>query len=1147
MNIDISNMEEAPLPDVFFTKILLESSSTPDSSQCHNPNRTNADRPPKTQKTTVNSNSALKITLSLTIMDNIDENGMTSWFYNEDLTKYLRIKIIQSRSPRITNALMKGRLDILDNTRFINLYQDQVITVQKEQNESITDFISFDTQQNKRIFNIDYNINFIINDVEPVHLAYFAVCFFDLGALCQDYEMEFLLPNANSNLVRGLLSGEKVIDQGSLQLETYSFFLETSGQVWTGPKHQMPDGRWMTHYTHGPNERYLVRRKMANTKIQDYREIDAIRLMDFDLTPAANIFSKIEKTAPTQHVIQNPPEVYFSDAFISYGTGGQAKFLFQLDYNRIIRDKTQFGNIIDKSSNPQAYADIYAASKITHLKVLRRRVRQEVNNNRLGSPVFGQVIVDPLDPMVNVTMTADGADGNLRGTDTRWGGIRELTILGGATQLRTFTVLDKTFSKLTDGYYQYGIEIEIKDGTVDFLNNQLKRLVSIQDMMTLYNSTASMPKFYNHKAARFTAKLKKYYKKFRSNQLPWVRSIAVFVDVVSSLTQIGDPQSLGQRLYSLVSPQSGSLEGIEAFISLIEMLITKLTQILGPRIHTELPGNETKRQTRSKFKASTITIRRFFNEIYNSNERSDIGMDFLGVRDATNLLGLKTVTKSAFKERITQENTVYWTTPDLESLQPTLAGVDLGIAPEINVDILNLSEIAPAYVTPAVIFAGPDLIIDRMGSPESCSNTEQYTGCSAVIVATSTGQYVPTNASYAGVPTNTANDPSPLVAAGGLACENILGLLNVNIIPSPPTLFSQIAQGLLKKQDLTVGEILGPLDLQANGDLKETSDDYCEEKVIITEAEIKRRKSLPIATMFIQNLAVTKNIGPEAPQRRSRASPFVSPVKKNMQTFDLNSDMNALALMRRTKSQSKDHTMTRPQDEDHTMSRPEDESAVSYTGESSSTAMTRPDESSSEDLDTSGGINFDLIPNQIRSLMLGQSDAVANQWPDTDIELIKNVDTSEYYRYNYDMISQVEYLSGYKMNSKGVNLMMAPKFTLLKNSDLEKLTGTKILLCRVRQYTNEALGVGISDGIDIKSFDQYFLVSDTPANFRTQAKTTAPTTDTTMIELNLTSMSVGNDVLGTLKSEVRNSAQTAPAFQSNMSIAQTRTTKLDVL
>ena len=51
---------------------------------------------------------------------------------------------------------------------------------------------------------------------------------------------------------------------------------------------------------------------MSNSKIQDFREIDALKLMDFDLTPAANIFSTIERgVSGTQRVIQNQPENFF--------------------------------------------------------------------------------------------------------------------------------------------------------------------------------------------------------------------------------------------------------------------------------------------------------------------------------------------------------------------------------------------------------------------------------------------------------------------------------------------------------------------------------------------------------------------------------------------------------------------------------------------------------------------------------------------------------------------------------------------------------------------------------------------------------------------------------------------------------------------
>ena len=409
MNIDPSSLDTSFLPDVFFTKILLETSSTPDNAVHVAAGRANEPHPSKRKKRSVNKNNALKITLSLTIMDHIDENGLTSWFYNEDLTKYLKIKLIQSQSPRITSGLTKSNFALLDKAKNRNLFKEVNIPIKKDENQNITDFISLDTAQNKRIFSIDYTLDFIIDDLEPKHLCYFAICYFDLGALTKEYEMDFLLPDSNANLVRGNVVGEKVIVNSNLQLETYVFTLK-DGTIWTGAVHRMESGAtegyleaslptgtfqgWMTGENHTAESKYLTRTRMANSKIQDFREIDAIKLMDFDLTPAANIFSSIEKgNTGAQRVIQNQPEVYFSPAFVSYALNGDAKFLFQLDYNRIIRDKTQFGNIIDKASNPQALAEIYAGSRITLLKVLRRRVRYGTANNRLGSPVFGKVIV----------------------------------------------------------------------------------------------------------------------------------------------------------------------------------------------------------------------------------------------------------------------------------------------------------------------------------------------------------------------------------------------------------------------------------------------------------------------------------------------------------------------------------------------------------------------------------------------------------------------------------------------------------------------------------------------------------------------------------------------------------------------------------
>ena len=217
---------------------------------------------------------------------------------------------------------------------------------------------------------------------------------------------------------------------------------------------------------------------------------------------------------------------------------------------------------------------------------------------------------------------------------------------------------------------------------------------------------------------------------------------------------------------------------------------------------------------------------------------------------------------------------------------------------------------------------------------------------------------------------------------------------------------------------------------------------------------------------------------------------------------------------------------------------------------------------------------FPLIPNQIRSLILNRSDAVKNKWVDMGIDIINSPDTSELYRYNYDMIVQVEVFRGYEMSqvarstrsgtayqrttrdeqgpislqTQNVNLMKAPIFTRLGKGELERLRKTRgniALLCRIRKYTNETLGIGISDGIAVKYFDEYFLISKSPAGFRSRRKLKRSSSAENTIGLAKTS--VGHGVMGVLMSENAAIDAAVPALQSNIIIKQRSKKKLDIL
>jgi hypothetical protein len=237
--------------------------------------------------------------------------------------------------------------------------------------------------------------------------------------------------------------------------------------------------------------------------------------------------SRIYGCIPDRSITVNSPDSFLSEAYISRDVDGNCTFLFHLDYDRILREKSQFGGLI----NAENLLAIKNRSRIQNLKVVRRRVKRVVAVNRLGSPVEGsvtdeydnltEVIVESHDTgiaestSVNqvsmskpvVLMPSDSINKFFRGKIKEASSLQTLDgnilMLDG---IRTFNVSDYSITGkdfgLTDDdilsvgtgevvsqiippkasaapasptgiFYQYGIELEIEDGTIAFLNSML--------------------------------------------------------------------------------------------------------------------------------------------------------------------------------------------------------------------------------------------------------------------------------------------------------------------------------------------------------------------------------------------------------------------------------------------------------------------------------------------------------------------------------------------------------------------------------------------------------------------------------------------------------------------------------------------------
>ena len=123
------------------------------------------------------------------------------------------------------------------------------------------------------------------------------------------------------------------------------------------------------------------------------------------------------------------------------------------------------------------------------------------------------------------------------------------------------------------------------------------------------------------------------------------------------------------------------------------------------------------------------------------------------------------------------------------------------------------------------------------------------------------------------------------------------------------------------------------------------------------------------------------------------------------------------------------------------------------------------------------------VPNQIKTLIMTMSDwvtktstGIRKNWKEEGIDILNDFKYSQVFRYNYSTIAKVEYLAEFPLTPEGKQLFHQPIFKTLTNDVIAELREKKRILCKVSQYVNHDLGIGLmSDETPI--YDEYFLIA----------------------------------------------------------------------
>lgn len=1005
------------LPSVYIRSIILETGSTvedkdPHITTLHKEFEKNEEtgkiksrfKEFNIAKKNISSNS-MKVTLELNLKEKLDQGFVPTWFSSKEFLDYFTVDVYQSTEANVTNIISKNYV-LLKTNRLNNNVKRKTIAVKEEiKNKSLNEYDYILDSDGSRIYEIPLKISFNLIDQHQEHLAYFVIPSFDIQKMVDQFNIN--ISESILDTMVGDASSELVIDNSEIVSTTFVFATQDQ-TIWTGPVHQLENGRWRTSNREDPESEYLNVISVPNSKVKDFRELEILKKVEVNFEELKNdiLDTKIRTNANLDTIRKKN---YFSPFQSTIDSKGNLRFFFSIDYQNLIKDQSVFGNLYKNSDDR-----LLSNTRIVSLKVSRIRASNNLNDFKMTNGLIPFHINEIKEPIV---AGSEKDYKNFQIVNDDKSSLRELVVILDNNQkgIRHFTGIDKTFNKLTFGFYQYEVELHVEDNTFSFIEEQLINLSQAQNLLKSYNSevlqfVSSINTLGNFSKIFMRAQIAKY--KEDPLLAPWNVAISLYLTALQNVaSESVDVERFSRCMFYMLHPALGSQDGVLKVIALINDLSEKLNRIVKKSFigSIGIMGNSSAKSDTTRTKSSNllriIKINKYFSTLQDSDIPKNIGYDFLStkgfIEDENNNDGLKVVSLEEFEERTTKETTKYF--------QADQNNISLKTKQKIYSEEDTVNNNKYSYLTPSVVSRG--------GSSPENKKEEALTDKGVNNVAESTHQKIAISMMNFNINKSSPYTPSPSF--------KVNSNLNVSV------------------DDQEINHGLNQLALATSGLSIET-------KGITTSPNPIGQTSLlkPAGTVKAVDYIVADN-GSEI--NFSKESKVVEKYD-NVNIANINKTKNALML-----------ALTEPLSKNGSIKKQnlQAESIEAFNLNSKNNVLDKKN------------IKITNLPNQIKSLFVSSinPEKVIQDWHNKEIDVRKNYSQSFVFKNLYQLISKVEVLVGF-------NTIHEPIWKIL-SVDLINKANLHNLFCRLKPYINKELGIVFPKGLSAPIYNQYFIISPT--------------------------------------------------------------------
>ena len=387
------------------------------------------------------------------------------------------------------------------------------------------------------------------------------------------------------------VKAEILFEDGKIKSESYIYLLpgkeDVADRIWDGQITLSSDG--LSYTTIEAQPRQLERYTVKNYKVQDFRTRGQIDKSIFDYKEINN---KIINARSRQLVIREQRKTnYFTDSYISQKEN--VSLMFGFNFRDIVLHNSLLGK--DPGLSLDMREKLYSESKILDLKVIKRKVQETGANDNPLSDI--RKTVKPKSGFYEETISS-GKD-----IDNKFVGDELLkesknVVRNLQNKMRFFSCLDNTNN---DSMYQYGIEIEIMDGSVKIISQDIRRLQEV---------TRTVSEFYNDLDMFINSEnsLSLYTESEIESQ------VNEYFSVLRRYFLIQDINEIKNKILSQLSPIALSLSGLDNFIKLCNSLIANLQNMVGETKNTLSDPHIQEEINVQKNSKNTFFIKHYFKD-----------------------------------------------------------------------------------------------------------------------------------------------------------------------------------------------------------------------------------------------------------------------------------------------------------------------------------------------------------------------------------------------------------------------------------------------------------------------------------------------------------------------------------------------------